>query len=73
VVQFAYEVETTPGVDKAEINLDIIPQIEKAILNSVLPELFADTCSEGRLRRRLALSGISTRPSDSILTGGKLL
>ena len=72
VVKFAYEVETTPGVEKAEI-ADIIPQIENAILKSVLPELFAEPCSEGRRRRRLALGGISIRPSDSMLIGGKLV
>jgi len=58
-----------PGVKSAETKSYLIQLLERAIVESILPDLFSAQCSERMRRRILALTGISTRPSDSILNG----
>ena len=70
VVGFSYELEVS-GADQSDdsIQENIMPSLEKAIVDSILPTLFADQCgSTRRLRvsRRLEVVGISKYPDDYI-------
>lgn len=69
-----YEMETAEGVSKDTIDNVILPQLEKAIVDSVLEEVFQGGCigtevGKRRLRfqrRQLAVTGITMNPSDLI-------
>lgn len=73
-VSYMYEMETAEGVSKDTIDNVILPQLEKAIVDSVLEEVFQGGCigtevGKRRLRfqrRQLAVTGITMNPSDLI-------
>ena len=63
IVDFSYEVETSSG----DVEIEIIPALEKAFNDQILPSLFGVECgvlAESVLRSAL---GVSARPDDSIL------
>lgn len=73
VVGYMYEMETAAGVTTETIDSVILPQLEKAIVDSVLEEVFPGGCIGTdvgkrflRLQRRLTVTGISMNPSDLI-------
>lgn len=71
-VTYMYEMETVPATTEFEIENEILPSLEVAILDSILLKAFPDRCgptSSGKRRlraRRLDVTGISTNPPDSI-------
>jgi hypothetical protein len=72
-ISYMYEMETVSGVTPETIDSVILPQLEKAIVDSVLEEVFPDGCvgtevgkRRLRLKRRLTVTGITMNPSDLI-------
>lgn len=72
-VSYMYELETVPGVTEDMIESSILPQLEKAIVDSVLEEVFPGGCigtevgkRHLRVHRRLAVTGITMNPYDLI-------
>jgi hypothetical protein len=71
IIGFSYEVEVDSIMDADTIQLTIIPSLENAIVDSILPALFKDQCDHSsrrlRLQRRLsAVKGISNYPLDLV-------
>lgn len=69
-VSFGYELETTP-IDDGVLTGEVLPALENAFTEFLIPILFTNRCSESRhlrvelqVRRRLVFSGISARPDD---------
>ena len=63
-VSYGYELETTP-LSIPELQNDVIPPLEIAFNNFLLPNLFPGVCGQvSARRRRLAVRGISTVPAD---------
>ena len=76
-VNFTYEI-VTDGV--TDLSTEVLPVLEKAILDSILPVMFGDACSGRRLEknnlrqstsRRLNLLGASASPPDTVSDRGK--
>lgn len=76
-VNFTYEI-VTDGV--SDLSSEVLPVLEKAILDSILPVIFGDSCSGRRLEknnlrqptsRRLNLLGASASPPDTVSDRGK--
>jgi hypothetical protein len=69
-VRFRYEVEMIQS-SEADLENDVLPELENAFVNFLLPSMFPEVCSERRMlqQRRLATTGISARPDDTILDG----
>jgi hypothetical protein len=69
--------ETIKG--KASITQEILPVMEKNLLDAILPSVFRDSCINSRRlmerdthnRRRLSMIGASAKPDDTISTDGK--
>ena len=55
-MEFLYEVEAIPGVNKTKITSNSIPKFELAVLQSILPDLFLILCTQQQEHRILALS-----------------
>jgi len=68
IVSFGYELETDPGT-QGDLISDVLPPLEKAFNDFLLPTLFPAECGTSRrldmARRRLLIRGISARPDDS--------
>jgi hypothetical protein len=80
-LQFVYEVETTPEVDTAIMNNDILPKMDVAMVNYVVPIVFPSQCANfliGDAVRRRNLQqdgpivGMSTSPADVVNSSGKI-
>jgi hypothetical protein len=76
VITYKYRMDTQK--DGANITSEVIPFLEKKLLDSILPNLFHDQCSSRRKmyqrmqhERRLNIIGASSRPADTISTSGK--
>lgn len=70
-VDFAYEIVSDPDV--ADLSTEVLPVLEKAIIDSILPEIFGTVCSERRLEtnnlrsaNRRGLIGASASPPDIV-------
>jgi hypothetical protein len=64
-IEFKYELEYKP-----ESSIDeVLPALERAILDKVLPTLFGGECEMRQLRRRLQAVGASINPSDIEIVG----
>jgi hypothetical protein len=80
-IQYQYEMETISGTTLSEIDSDILPKLEKVIVDSVLSEVFPDICPNvafGKRRslrnqRNLAVTGITMNPADLVNEECKLL
>ena len=72
---FFYQLELVPGLSVEEINETLLKEIEVAMANALIPDLFPDQCGRRRKRRRLqdagSYVGLSTRPPDFVLNGCK--
>jgi hypothetical protein len=75
-IRYQYEIEAITGTKKSTINNVILPLVEKAIVDSILQEVFPDRCGNTeigkrklRIQRRLEVTGVSIYPSDYITTG----
>eukprot|EP00980_Cylindrotheca_fusiformis_P008180 scaffold1734_cov196-Cylindrotheca_fusiformis.AAC.2 len=71
IVEFSYEVEVDSLMDANAIQENIIPPLENAIVDIILPAVFKDQCDHSsrrlRLQRRLSeIKGISKYPEDII-------
>ena len=62
VIGFGYEVENSSGDTEGEL----IPALEAAFSNAILPELFPESCAGRRRQRRLRTSAVSSNPEDII-------
>ena len=71
-VSFAYELEV--NTSEVNIEIEIIPELEQAIVDSILPEVFPEDCnadqSKPGVNQNLAIAGISKNPMDFILEDG---
>lgn len=73
-LEFFYEVQVTAGTTASDVNDQILGKVEKALVGSVLPDVFSGTCGDGVARRRLAsVTGISAQGPDLVLPGGAFL
>lgn len=77
-VNFTYEIVTDGA---SNLSTEVLPVLEKAILDSILPVMFDGTCSRRHLEksnlrqsksRRLNLIGASASPPDTISERGEL-
>ena len=73
VLNFAYELETS-AAGEMMIEIEVLPVLEQAIVDSILSETFSDDCGPERrnlrVDRRLSVAGVSKNPPDMILTNG---
>ena len=80
-VTFGYEVETDPVLESGPFASAVLPDLEEAMTNFLLPVLFPGTCSapsgggdttttfrSGAGRRRLEVIGVASRPTDQVST-----
>jgi len=74
-IEYQYEIEAITGTKRSTINNDILPLVEKAIVDSILQEVFPDRCGNTeigkrrlRIQRRLEVTGVSMYPPDYITT-----
>ena len=83
-VSYYYELNLKDGYEGTDqdIERDILPELERGFVNSIIPDLFPNECdglsSGGRRHltaqhRRTKVIGISSRALDQVLEGGKLL
>lgn len=73
---YYYEMETVTGTGELKINNDILPILEKAIVDSILQEVFPEKCAttafgkrnlrESQNRRHLEVVGVSMYPPDYV-------
>ena len=78
VISYVYQLEVEPGTMLQQVEDKIIPSVEAATVNSMIPYLFEPLCGSFR-RLQLELVqppeprylGISTTPEDVILEDGK--
>jgi hypothetical protein len=74
-IGYAYELES--NTTEVLIELEVLPELERAIIDSLLSEVFAEECGSERrhlrVDRRLQnlIFGISKNPDDLILDDGK--
>lgn len=64
-VSFAYELEVSS--EDVDIETEVLPELEQAIIDSILPEAFPDECGADGSKQQLAIAGVSQDPMDSIL------
>jgi hypothetical protein len=72
-LDFYYEVSVNPGTKSSEVQDEIVPEVEKALVLKVLPYLFRATCGNGTQQRMLqvhSVRGVSVLPSDLIMDSG---
>ena len=74
-ISYQYEMEAITGTSPSTINDDILPLVEKAIVDSILQEVFPDSCGSTaigkrklRIQRHLEVTGVSMYPPDYITT-----
>lgn len=69
---FFYEVSVNPRTESSEVQDEILPEVEMALVRKLLPNLFRDTCRNGtqRMLQLSNLRGISVLPSDLIMDSG---
>lgn len=82
-LHYYYEMETVTGTGELKINNDILPILEKAIVDSILQEEFPEKCAttafgkrnlrESRSRRHLEVVGVSMYPPDYVTIDCKCL
>jgi hypothetical protein len=79
-IGFVYEVQTTPEVDTATMNNEILPKVGVAMVNFVVPTVFPGQCADALVgdavrRRKLQqagpIVGMSTSPDDVVDPTGK--
>lgn len=76
MIQYKYRLETQK--DGADISSEVLPFLEKALLDSIIPDLFSGHCNSSRSlkkyfhsSRKLSIVGASTKPVDLIAEDGK--
>jgi hypothetical protein len=73
-INFSYQLEASTE-EEVFIEIEVLPVLEQAIVDSILPEVFSDDCGSERRKlrvdRRLAVAGVSKNPPDMILEDGK--
>jgi len=72
-ISYLYEIETVTGTNQSIIDSEILPILEKAIVDDILQEVFPDRCGSTaigkrklRIQRRLKVIGVSMYPPDFI-------
>ncbi len=77
IINYKYQMELAK--DSANISTEVLPVLEKALLDKILPNLFIDECGSRRLfeeyqrnhMRRLSIVGASSKPVDVESSDGK--
>ncbi len=78
LIQFYYQVETTASLSESLLNTGstILPRLETAIANQLLPFLFRECRNDNRKLQSdtgaCVAPGFSSLPTDIILSGGKI-
>ena len=81
-ITYLYEMQTVVGTDQDQINDEILPKLEKFIMDSILPEVFPTKCAATAIGKRkqrrklqndglLEVIGVSMYPPDDITTNCK--
>lgn len=77
VISYVYQLEVEPGTMLQQVEENIIPSVEAATVNSMIPSMFESLCGSFRkLQLELVQPpeprylGISTAPEDAILEDG---
>lgn len=75
-LHYFYEMKTATGTNLSKIDNEILPLLEKAIVDSILQEVFPDKCKstaigkrqlrESRNKRHLEIVGVSMYPPDYV-------
>eukprot|EP00978_Attheya_sp_CCMP212_P009151 scaffold21589_cov56-Attheya_sp.AAC.3 len=70
---FVYEI-VTRGVSTQQLEVEILPMLERKLSNTVLADTFVNSCLGERLRRflesrKLEVVGLRTAPPDAVLDG----
>lgn len=75
LVVFIYQVEVEPGTTPTQFETTILPHMELAIVDLMIPSMFSNIC--GLFRRLMTVTGtylgISALPNDHVLSGGMQL
>lgn len=75
-VNYFYEVETLPDTPASNMSSEILPKLEVAFIDALLPSLFDDCVIQGRSRNLVdgtsneGMLGISAFPSDVVTNAG---
>lgn len=78
-VSYLYEMQTVGGVDSTTVKNEILPTLEKKIVDSLLHDLFPEKCAKTAIGKRslqdgiLEVSGVSMNPLDYVTKNGKYL
>lgn len=78
-VTYEYEMQTDGGVDSTVVEDEILPTLEKKIVDSLLPALFPDECPDTAIGKRILTGeivdvvGVSMHPQDYVSKNGKCL
>jgi hypothetical protein len=75
ILEYAYELETNPNLILGSLSSDVLPELEVAFNDYLLPILFPETCAVskssststnrlGQQQRNLQLMGLSAAPND---------
>ena len=67
IVSFSYQAVFTTGTTSAQVNVNILPELEREIVSGILPDFFA--CPESSPTG--LISGISPSDPDSLSIGGR--
>lgn len=73
---FFYQLQVAEGITAEEVDDNLLPEVEIAMANALIPRLFPHQCSGGRMLQDAMLVasegryiGLSTRPPDFVLSG----
>ncbi len=75
-ISYLYEMQTIGGVDSTTVKTEILPTLEKKIVDSLLHDLFPEKCAETAIGKRslqgiLEVIGVSMNPLDYVTKNGK--
>lgn len=73
-VKYLYQLETILGVDANDLNNYVLKDVERSIINALLPDLFTEQCgtSDGRRYQQLSgVKGVTTFPRDVVSHEGE--
>ena len=76
-ITYLYAMDTVAGTDPSKIDNEILPRLEKVIVDSILQEVFPERCASTaigkrkrkrklRIQRRLEVVGVSIYPPDYV-------
>ena len=78
-ISYQYEMQTFSSTDSTKVNSQILPKLEKMIVDSILPHIFPEKCASTSIGKRslndgeLEAIGVSMNPLDYVTTLCKFL